>query len=167
MWLSLRDVAAVGSGGGVAVGTFDPALEGFVTAHGTNGVWRTGVASAPPGVDYGRLEEVDALTANDMWAVGTVDMFEPPPLAHFDGTAWKYVALPFEGNSFRAGVTALLSRGPGDVWALGFMQDAENDEERALAWHYANGRLTVAANRWVEGPGAPECLRTLTFTAAR
>ncbi|MEU8134724.1 hypothetical protein [Streptodolium elevatio] len=288
-WLSLRDVAPVGSGGGVAVGTFDPALGGFVTAHGTNGVWRTGVAPAPPGVDYGRLEDVDTLSANDMWAVGTVDMFEPPPgtepqqpivthwdgrtwttaalpppaalgwtgfdavkavapddvwvaghasdgqappLAHFNGTAWKYVALPFEGNSFWAGVTALLSRGPGDVWALGFMQDAENGEESALAWHfdgrswtrapvpagvritdatltrtglaaltmsrdgyavhrfdgghwrrldlpdsgtelqqpgaigYANGRLTVAANGWVEGPGAPEHLRTLMFTAA-
>lgn len=288
-WSSLRDVAAVGPGSGIAVGTYDAASGGFLTAHGTKGTWETGIAPAPSGLIGGRLEDVDASAANDAWAAGTIDYAEEgpggsapqqpivshwdgrtwtkarlpappaagwtgfeaveavapndvwaaghaydgaaPPLAHFDGTQWKYVPLPYTGGSFWAGITSLLARGADDVWALGFMQDAETFEERALVWHfdgkawnevevpadfritdatltptgvaalsmsrsrgpgverfdgarwthlnlphpgkeaqqptaigYENGRVTVAAMRWVETDSAPTFLRTVLLS---
>jgi len=68
----------------------------------------------------GTLESVDALSADDAWAVGSIQTQRRAlPLAeHWDGTAWTPVPTPTAGRYVRV-LHAVLTLAPDDVWAVG------------------------------------------------
>lgn len=74
------------------------------------GTWKV-VNSPSSSVGYNTLRGVDAVSANDVWAVGDA------LIEHWDGAAWSLVAAAPGGNppQFKA-VTALAND---DVWAVG------------------------------------------------
>lgn len=68
---------------------------------------------------YNDLWDVAALSANDVWAVGTYN--DPgtsrSQLIHWNGTAWSHTALPnIPGGSFLFSIDAISSN---DIWAVG------------------------------------------------
>src|SRR3989442_4402419 len=80
----------------------------------------TVVSNHEPQGTSGTLDGVAALSADDAWAVGSVQRPNRAlPLAeHWDGTAWHVVPTPLNHVKIREfhDVTAL---GPDDVWAVG------------------------------------------------
>ena len=106
----LMDVEATSASRGWAVG-FSNGTEGFdpVILKWDGVTWST-VPSGGPG---GRFFAVDAVSANDVWAVGATGLFE-----HWDGTGWQTAFTPGTlDGSFMFGVTALPT---GQVYATGY-----------------------------------------------
>jgi hypothetical protein len=76
----------------------------------------------PTGLRYESLLAVDALSPNDVWAVG--EHWVDPTVgyqslaAHWDGVAWSVVPTPMPGNGRHLfGVEMISTR---DVWAVGW-----------------------------------------------
>jgi hypothetical protein len=63
----------------------------------------------------GWLEAVAAISADDIWAVGTT-VSHGPLAEHWDGTSWTRIPTHVSGWAQFMGVAAL---GPRDVWAVG------------------------------------------------
>jgi len=85
--------------------------------------------------DQSGLKAMSAISANDIWAVGSLVsaggeilnfLFE-----HWDGTSWTATSIP-TNDAFLFGVSA---DAPNDAWAVGFT-GPENDSSRTLAIHY-------------------------------
>jgi len=80
----------------------------------------------------GGLGAVAAVTANDVWAVGTTDGTNYEPFAeHWDGTQWSLVNTPSQVDSLE-GVTALASN---NVWAVG---SQGGNQTLAMQWNVAS-----------------------------
>jgi hypothetical protein len=127
--ISPTEAWAVGSVG-ISVGN-----PGQVIEHWNGTAW-----SLFPGPTFGSgdvpsLQAMTAISANDIWAVGSLLTDDERILnflfEHWDGTAWT--ATNIETNdAFLFGVSA---DAPNDVWAVGF-NGPENDNSRTLVMHY-------------------------------
>lgn len=118
--VSPNDVWAVG--GGITYGAgyhpYTPLIE-----HWNGTQW-----SVVPGADVGsnslQLEGVAAVAANDVWAVGYLDVINPhmyrPLIERWDGTAWHGVASAPLPNAVESGLNA-VARIPdtNQLWAVG------------------------------------------------
>jgi hypothetical protein len=88
---------------------------------------------------------VEAIEANDVWAVGYYDpeLFgERTLILHWNGTAWSQVLSPNvgSGKNILRGVSAVSA---GDVWAVGFYENS-SQLERTLILHWnGSGWTTV------------------------
>ncbi len=87
-----------------------------------------------PGAPASRLVTVSADSPQDVWAVGssgdTNRVYEAMPLIeHWDGTAWRIVALPADLTGSLTAVTVLAAN---DVWALG----SSDVSEQLLLLHW-------------------------------
>jgi hypothetical protein len=73
------------------------------------------------------LNAIDALSPNDIWAVGSYhDSFgtQQSVTIHWDGTSWRVIFPYFTTNpSYLTGVSAVA---PNEVWAVGHNVDSEN-----------------------------------------
>jgi WD40 repeat protein len=67
------------------------------------------------------LSDVDALAADDIWAVGSTNGGEHlDPLAmHWDGTEWSIVPAPRSASHNGGSLSAVAALSPNDVWAAG------------------------------------------------
>ena len=82
--------------------------------------------------DY--LHAVDAIAANDVWAVGDNGQTQ-----HWNGASWSRVAAPYPGLGGRFNGVAAASTG--EVWAVGYYIDGNyNDGYQNLTWI---GRYTI------------------------
>jgi hypothetical protein len=97
--------------------------------------WNVFPGPSFPAGDQPGLRALTAISANDIWAVGSMlsdggqilnFLFE-----HWDGTAWTAKALP-ASDAFLFAVSADAMN---DVWAVGFT-GPENDSSRTLVMHY-------------------------------
>jgi hypothetical protein len=87
----------------------------------------------------GALAGADAVTADDIWAVGTAptgyDM-----VAHWDGRTWSKVDVPGlpEEENHRVGLFDVQAPSPDDVWVMGFeyQESEEGFTESPLAMHF-------------------------------
>ena len=134
----LLGVAAIAAGDVWAAGYAAPpgGAEQPLIEHWTAGAWHV-VPGAPGGAGNSRLLAVAGTSAQDVWAVGyaTGPALDVAPLIeHWDGHAWTAVAAPPPGSqdSRLQAVTALA---PGDVWAAGFVTDAQQVQQ-PLALHW-------------------------------
>ncbi len=109
------------------------AVGGFVDGNGHlqtlmehwNGTaWTQATNPSPqPGSITNSLTGVDAVTSNDIWAVGYYSNNATGPnkamALHWDGTAWSNVTIPSVGSrdNFLQGVSAITAN---DVWAVGY-----------------------------------------------
>ncbi|WP_328467428.1 hypothetical protein OHA21_48995 [Actinoplanes sp. NBC_00393] len=99
-----------------------------------NGAWRV---MPMPDIVNARLLSVAARSANDVWAVGTIDdsYTRQPLIMHFNGQSWRQIAAPVSNAPLQ---TVAVDAG-GTVWIAG------HDETRRLALYlsYRAGRWTV------------------------
>ncbi|MGW6009897.1 hypothetical protein [Streptomyces sp. NPDC055210] len=84
------------------------------TAHWDGKEW----AALPKLPDGGRVTEMKAFAADDIWVLATLSGFR-----HWDGTRWSAVALP-DGVT----VTTLDGVAPDDLWAAGFRSTGDGTD---------------------------------------
>jgi len=80
------------------------------------------MTSANAGLATGSIQSVDAVSSNDVWAVGYYSL--PGKVLrtltwHWDGTAWSVVDSPNQGTGYNyLGGVGVVSAN--DVWAVGY-----------------------------------------------
>jgi hypothetical protein len=85
-----------------------------------NGTAWSIVPSPSAGADVAYLFQVSALSANDIWAIGTRN--NRTLAVHWDGTVWSIAATPNPGinENYLLDVTAVATN---DVWAVGYFKN--------------------------------------------
>lgn len=94
-----------------------------VAEHWNGSAWSESEVPLPPDSTESTLYAIDARTANDIWAVGYVDVpggggrVRQPLVEHWNGSGWTSLPTPAQaGLTSLMGVTAVASD---DVWAVG------------------------------------------------
>ena len=121
----LNSVSALSPTDVWAVGDEVPAGDGFAALieHWDGTAW-TEVPNVTVAAGTTALNGVDAITATDVWAVGTITLIPGTTrtfIEHWDGTSWKRVRSPNQRAG--AGSNALFGVGgtsATDIWAVGF-----------------------------------------------
>ncbi|MGA7730036.1 MAG: S-layer homology domain-containing protein [Chloroflexia bacterium] len=129
--VSANDIWAVGSKG--------PGNFGQLTLieHWDGTSWST-ATSPSPGNNQNELEDVVALSSNDVWAAGYINQFSGSSaeslFLHWDGATWSRVASPNPGN-FRNNIYGLTVLAPDDVWAVGYSWPS-GSRHRTMIFHW-------------------------------
>ena len=151
------DVVSVGAEEAWAVGSYSGADSG---ARAFFQRWDGGVWSMAPSADlrgtYGQLYGIDAVSPDDVWAVGYsaggTPGGDPEPLVmHHDGGSWHRVETPVPPgpNSSLWDVRAIASD---DVWAVGSRQPQTGSSvgDRTLIMHWDGSTWTVVPSPEVD-----------------
>jgi hypothetical protein len=137
--VSKEDVWAVGGYSDDPTGTLQTLIEHW------DGVAWTAVPSPNMAGGVNSLYSVDAVTANDVWAVGefynTTNFSYHALIEHWDGTAWSIVPT-LDLNMNNRYLYKVTARSATDVWAIGSTWDASNIDQ-TLVEHW-NGSLWTA-----------------------
>jgi hypothetical protein len=102
-----------------------------LTEHWDGTSWRRFPVPTLP--DYTFLYGVDAVSADDVWAVGyqSVQTTSRPLTLHWDGSSWAIVPSPTTNDGFLQGVAAVSSD---DVWAVGHRNVGDRVVTLTLHW---------------------------------
>lgn len=104
---TIYGIAPTTAGGAVAVG----ATSDLPTIYNCNSLGNCTLATQSISTT-GSLLAVDALGANNVWAVGVIDISSL--ILHYDGTSWQQSPSPNIGNLRGVAIVA-----PNDIWAVG------------------------------------------------
>lgn len=140
--VSARDVWAVGFIDNAPSGDQTP-VDQTLIEHWDGAHWSV-VSSPNPGTSSNHLEGVAAVSAHDVWAVGTgVTDAGQTLVEHWNGVQWRVVASPSPstGGDLR-GVAAVSAH---DVWAAGYYitTSAQTLTEQ---WNSARWQVVPSAN---------------------
>jgi hypothetical protein len=151
--LSPLAIWAVGTQGMMTLG---PASEDALIERLQGGRWRTVPAPRVAWLNDNLLA-VDAVSPDEAWAVGSVDVPGRAPLVErWDGRAWSVASM--SGLPAEASLRGVAAFGPGDVWAAG--SRGFGQAERALLAHW-DGR------HWSQVPGPRGSLADLAALSPR
>lgn len=148
--ISTNNVWAVGS---ILINHGQPQLTRTLIEHWNGSRWSV-VPSVNPGPDYNRLQQVSAISANDVWAVGNVGNNKSGSvlIEHWDGSRWSVVvgANGGTGDSFLNGVAAISAD---NVWAVGYFYDAQdpNYVYHTLIEHWNGRQWTIFSSPGLAG----------------
>ena len=145
----LYGVATAPGGAAFAVGEWyvgdGPHAEPLIVQR-TGSRWRI----APlPAIPAAQLRGVWARSANDVWAVGTVDYDSAPKplILHWDGARWLRVPAPIDTG----GLTAVAGDAAGNLWvSVADQAPADIQHPGSLFLRYAGGRWSTAYGPRVE-----------------
>jgi len=153
--LSPQAIWAVGTQG---MQTLGPQSENPLVERLEGGRWQPLSSPILEWVDANLLA-VDAVSADDVWAVGSADTQggRAPLVERWDGRAWN-VASTSGLPQARAALSAVAASAPEDVWAAGWRGFAS--AQRALLAHW-DGR------RWSLVPGPPGAFNDLAALSSR
>jgi photosystem II stability/assembly factor-like uncharacterized protein len=108
--VSPNDIWAVG-----AASTYSYNAGETVALHWNGANWSR--VATPNGNTSNVLKDIDALAANDIWAVGYDGV--QSTIIHWNGTAWTKVAAPADLNQATHGLNGVSMIAANDVWAVG------------------------------------------------
>lgn len=117
----LRSVVVLAANNAWAVGSRDDPRPGYhhdnpLVLHWDGSAWSP--VATPFDTVTGSYTSVSAVSASDIWAVGTNGSQSADPVAiHFDGTQWHAAAMPGPGDWDR--LSAVVAISANDVWAVG------------------------------------------------
>jgi hypothetical protein len=146
--ISSTDVWAVGAYTFGSVHTFalhwdGTAWETYFTPNVTKGT----------SVTRNYLDAVSAVSANDLWAVGHYQYYDPSVglvietlTLHWSGTAWTIVPsanLSSAHDSYLQGVVAIAAD---DVWAVGYGANSQGDASPPLTQHWDGTKWSIVSN---------------------
>jgi hypothetical protein len=120
-----------------------------------------------PGSDGTELTGVHAISARDVWAVGSFDGsngFQTLTL-HWNGTAWAQKTSPNPPGGFDIHLSAVTAASSGDVWAVGRFSTS-TVREQALILHWDGTAWAQQAIPLAGGTGAGNALTGVAATAA-
>lgn len=94
-----------------------------------------GVYPQPPGSDLNRLNSVRAVSAHDIWAVGSAfrGVEQRALVERYDGTAWTQVTAPAPGSS--SVLNSVRPVSANDAWAVGGYQASGRTKVLILRWN--------------------------------
>ena len=95
------------------------------------------VPSPNPGQGTNYFNGVAAISANDVWAIGSsgTNQLPVPFIVHWDGQTWTTSRLP-ELDPSGNDLYAIWARSATDIWAVGSIGSVESKTERSLIMHY-------------------------------
>src|SRR5207253_1359432 len=108
------------------------------------------VVPSPNGAGNNALNGVAAVSANDVWAVGSIS--NQTLIEHWDGTQWNIVPNP--GNGILYAASALSAN---DVWAVGIYWGATDTRQRTFTEHYV-GACSVTATPTATSTPNRQCI---------
>jgi hypothetical protein len=143
----LSSVATLGSGDAWAVGAWyrPQSTPGTLTTHWDGASWAM-VQSPNATQGYNELYGVDAVSSNDVWAVGYANIAnygsEKTLVEHWNGAAWAIVPSQNIGPdaNFLYGVSAISAN---DVWAVGEGNSHDISSGVTMAQHWNGTSWTV------------------------
>jgi hypothetical protein len=163
---------------GWAVGQFmDAQALGHPLAERWDGSRWARVATPEPAGQQAGLADVDELSVDNAWAVGTSaegvagdgNIDDEPLIEHWDGTGWSIVP----GAGLPAGATGDLTgiggSGPDNLWAVGFTLSAEDAQEQVLFEHFDGSTWQMASfptQTAACDPSASDCFLDPTAVSA-
>src|SRR5438067_4279107 len=112
-----------------------------------NSTW-TAVTSANALGGANELNSINAVTANDVWAVGDVlntSNVGRTLAEHWNGTAWSVVPTPNQGAGDNV-LISVVAIGSNDVWAVGYWRADNNSPRQSLTEHWNGSSWTNVAN---------------------
>jgi len=140
-------------------GTSGTTLEG-VAGSGPNDVWAVGyytnsgehgVLGHPLAIHYDGtawtetpmpesgsgtfLHSVAALSANDVWAVGSKNGYSAPVAYHWNGSAWSEIPTPPTGGSGNNILYGVAGVAPNQVWAVGYASSSGQTQPIVQRWN--------------------------------
>lgn len=152
----LLDVATVSDNDVWAVGWAQdpnaaPSVKRTLIQHFSGGLWSIVPSPNPRNDVISKLHSVSAVSANDVWAVGSSHNGSAPArtlIEHWDGTQWSIVPSPSPDSQLNElhGVAALSAS---DVWAVGYRGGTQNEtplETLVLRWDGASWRQVASPN---------------------
>lgn len=135
----LDTVTAVASNDVWAAGTFFTGNGGAyytLIEHWNGTAWSIVYSPSVDGAYYNELQALDALSSNDVWAVGyagSTGDHKGTLAEHWDGTSWTIVPTPatIDYNRVLLGVKAIA---PNNVWAVGIDNGPRDGTTPFLHW---------------------------------
>jgi hypothetical protein len=131
----MYDVEAIASDDVWAVGalaTGNSTAEAVV--HHWNGATWSVVPTPSTGTPRSGLVSIDAVSANDIWAVGFVDAGNSTPLIeHWNGSSWSIVASPSPPTTF-SNLRAIDAISANDIWAVGTKGSTTSTQVLLMHW---------------------------------
>jgi subtilisin family serine protease len=133
-WKYTYGVAQVAPNDVWAVGDFTGELTPFIE-HWDGSQW---TLASFPAVERGELKAVDALSANDVWAVGfyanSANTDRNPLVYHWNGSIWSIVPVPEPVGSV-AELTGVAAISANDIWAVGHYYIPNGRRTLTLHWN--------------------------------
>jgi hypothetical protein len=140
---ALFGVAAFSPANAWAVGGWDTGGTGLnhtLIEHWNGSAWSiVPTPDDPPG----RLDAVDGVGPNDVWAVGGAG--GKGIAMHYDGTAWSIVPTPVKGSASQS-LSDVSARGSNDVWAVGTVEKGYPFKGQTLAMHWDGSGWRIKAS---------------------
>ena len=170
----IRGIAAVAKNDVWAVGVYYELTEERQQAlilHWDGTLWSQ-IESPSLGSNAAGLDDVVAISANDIWAVGAYGMADGKQsfalLEHWDGTQWTIFPSPNPGSRVN-GLDGVSAVSPDDVWAVGTYADYQEDGGfgafKTLAMHWDGSKWEVVHSPNGEGYSHAYELRDVTAIA--
>lgn len=147
--ISANDAWAVGFRGGTKIET---PIETFIL-HWNGTSW---IQVESPNVPGGanQLFGITAISANDIWAVGTA---AGAPLAmHWNGSTWTIVPVSSDGGLSTEKLTAVSGVAGNDVWAVGDGKGVFSNQTFATLRHWDGARWTDKVCRVASASNPPD-----------
>jgi hypothetical protein len=147
--ISANDAWAVGFRGGTKTQT---PIETFIL-HWNGTSW---IQVQSPNVPGGanQLFGITAISANDIWAVGTA---AGAPLAmHWNGSTWTIVPVSDDGGLSTEKLTAVSGVAGNDVWAVGDGKGVFSNQTFATLRHWDGARWTDKVCRVASASNPPD-----------
>jgi hypothetical protein len=139
---SLSGVAAVSKSDVWAVGHQYVSVNftASLVRHWDGQAW-SDVPSPSPGDIETNLLDVAALSATDLWAVGSADQGTDTVVEHWNGSDWSVVASPDVGHDNE--LQSVAAQAPDDVWAVGHTWPAPDGSSGTLVEHWDGSKWRV------------------------
>jgi uncharacterized membrane protein len=150
---------------GVWVTSAAPAVEALA-AQTASGSCAWSVVTAPSGDETfaNRLEDVVAVSASDVWAVGWLGGFAA--IQHWDGTSWTNAAVAAVGGATQSRLLGIDAAGANNVWAVGYA--IVDDAYRTLTIHWDGTAWSIvpSPNLSIAGSAVINALNDVTIVSA-
>src|SRR6266566_1369549 len=125
--------------------------------------WKV-VSSPNVGLGNNQLQAIAAITASDIWAVGSsaADSSSPSQalIEHWNGTQWSIVSGPNPG-AYSNNLNGVIAISSSDVWAVGNFAVSNSSSGRTLTEHWDGHQWSV-----VPSPNVGSNYNTLSSVAA-
>ncbi len=145
---SLQAIAAVNATNIWAVGLYQNSSSPSQTLieHWNGTTWQV-VASPNVGTDYNQLTGVAAVSASNIWAVGSSrnsNNVSQTLIEHWNGKLWKIVANPNMNDSFLSGVTVVSAT---NIWAVGDGTNSSGTNQTLIEhWNGTTWQIVASPN---------------------
>ena len=146
LFRSLAGVAAVSANDVWAVGSFSRSNSSTLTLieHWNGSAWSI-VPSPDPGAISNGLAGIVAISASDIWAVGSfsnINGLSRSLTEHWNGNTWSVVASPNAPDMLNNGLNGIAAISARDIWAVGSSSNSSASQTLIEHWNGSSWSIT-------------------------